>query len=246
MKERERERRCSSQSQTWMNSSIKSESSSWKSTDWNKKLVAFTSEFQTKLHTARSIVQLSAVFLTDLFIYPLCLIDNSFVRQDVRGQTKTGEDVRTQRIAVTWLQIWHLNCPDIRHTAKHTGHLLTSRLEMWALPADALRLHLLVLIKDHPLAVSAPKYLEFNEARAGNWELKMFNVIIDRGSHKMPAELCVRVPRFPDRRQESGLYIYTIIIYIIYKHLGFNRYNFLRRTNTCLSFDYMLTYSPVF
>ena len=43
--ERERERRCSSQSQTWRNSSIKSESSSWKSTDWNKKLVAFTSEF---------------------------------------------------------------------------------------------------------------------------------------------------------------------------------------------------------
>lgn len=42
------------------------------------------------------------------------------------------------------------------------------------------------------------------------------------------------------RRQE------TIIIFIIYKHLGCSRYNFLRRTNTWLNFDYMLTYFGVF
>ena len=56
----------------------------------------------------------------------------------------------------------------------------------------------------------------------------------------------VNIPSIDSRQVRGDRRQGTIIIFIIYKHLGFSRYNFLRRTNTCLNFDYMLTYFGVF
>ena len=54
------------------------------------KLVEFRFRYCLELGASSEQKCRANLFLNSVFIYPLCLIDNSFVQKDVRKQTKTA------------------------------------------------------------------------------------------------------------------------------------------------------------